>query len=93
MELLDFVVLLVIAAIAGGIGQSLSGYSWGGCFVSIILGFVGAWLGPIIARKMDFPMFWVIQFGDKAFPIVWSIIGAALISFVVGLIFRGRRDY
>ncbi|MCK9282121.1 MAG: hypothetical protein M0P71_15995 [Melioribacteraceae bacterium] len=92
MDFLDVIILLVIAAIAGGIGQGLSGYSWGGCFVSIVLGFIGAWLGPIIAHKLDLPMLWVIQIGDKAFPIVWSIIGAALISFVVGLLFRGRRD-
>ncbi|MBI5729957.1 MAG: hypothetical protein HY963_02365, partial [Ignavibacteriales bacterium] len=49
MSLLGFLFLLLIAAICGAIGQSLAGYSLGGCFVSIIVGFVGAWLGPLIA--------------------------------------------
>ena len=42
MTLVGLLVLLLIAAICGGIGQSLAGYSLGGCLVSIVVGFIGA---------------------------------------------------
>ncbi len=55
MTLIGFLVLLLIAAICGGIGQSLAGYNLGGCFVSIVVGFIGAYLGLWIAGKMGLP--------------------------------------
>ncbi len=45
MTLIGFLVLLLIAAICGGIGQSLAGYDLGGCLVSIVVGFIGAYIG------------------------------------------------
>ena len=53
MTLIGFLVLLLIAAICGGIGQSLAGYDLGGCFVSIIVGFIGAYIGLYVAGKWD----------------------------------------
>ena len=38
MTLLGFIVLLIIAAIAGALGQAISGYSLGGFLVSIVVG-------------------------------------------------------
>ena len=38
MTLVEFVILLIIAAIAGSLGQALAGYSLGGCLVSIVIG-------------------------------------------------------
>ena len=52
MTLIGFLVLLAIAAICGALGQSLAGYDLGGCVISIIVGFIGAWLGMWIAGKM-----------------------------------------
>ena len=40
MTLMGFLILLLIAAICGGIGQALAGYDLGGCLVSIIVGVV-----------------------------------------------------
>lgn len=87
----EFLFLLVVAAICGGIGQSLAGYSLGGCFVSIIVGFIGAWIGPWIADELDLPLFYTMTIGGKEFPIVWSIIGSALFSIVVGAISKGMN--
>lgn len=92
MSLVGFILLLVIAAICGAIGQSISGYSLGGCFVSIIVGFIGAWLGPWIANEFDFPMFYTISIQGREFPVVWSIIGSAIFSLVIGLITKGRKE-
>lgn len=87
----EFIFLLVIAAICGSIGQSISGYSLGGCFVSIIVGFIGAWIGPMIADELDLPRFFTMTVGNKEFPVVWSIIGSAIFSLIIGWISKGVR--
>ena len=52
MSLIDLLVLLLIAGICGALGQAISGYSRGGCLVSIALGFIGALLGGWLARQL-----------------------------------------
>jgi uncharacterized membrane protein YeaQ/YmgE (transglycosylase-associated protein family) len=90
MSLLGFIILLVIAAIAGSIGQALVGYSLGGCLVSIVVGFIGAWLGLWLAGQLGLPELFTINIEGQAFPVVWSIIGSAILTFIVALIMRPR---
>jgi len=92
MSLGGFLLLLLIASICGGIGQSIAGYSLGGCFVSIIVGFIGAWIGPMIARELDLPMFYTMNIQGREFPFVWSIIGSAVFALIIGLITKGRKQ-
>lgn len=92
MSLLEFLFLLLVAALCGAIGQSIAGYSLGGCFVSIIIGFIGAWLGPLIAIELELPMFYTINIQGRDFPVVWSIIGSALFALVVGSIKRSSKQ-
>jgi uncharacterized membrane protein YeaQ/YmgE (transglycosylase-associated protein family) len=90
MTLVDFLVLLLVAGICGGIGRALAGYSHSGCAISIAVGFIGAVLGMWIAREMHLPDYFAVQVGGKSFPIVWSIIGATLFSVVISLLTRRR---
>ena len=90
MTLIEFLVLLFVAGICGSIAQSLAGFSRGGCLTSIVLGFIGAVLGTYLARVAGFPEILGVQIGDRSFPIIWSIIGAALFSATLALI-SGRR--
>lgn len=90
MTLLDIIVLLLIAGICGALGQAITGFTRGGCLVSIALGFVGALLGMWIARAMGLPELFAIQIGTTSFPIIWSIIGSALFVAVIALISRSR---
>ena len=90
MTLLDFIVLLLIAGLCGAIGQAISGFSRGGCLVSIALGFIGALLGMWLARQLGLPELFPIRIGTTSFPIVWSIIGAALFVALINLISRRR---
>lgn len=92
MSITGFLLLLLIAAICGGIGKSLSGYSFGGCFVSIVIGFIGAYIGTWIADKFDFPQFYTIWIEGREFPVVWAIIGSALFSLILGSITRGSKN-
>ena len=96
MTLLGFLLLLLIAAICGGIGQSLAGYDLGGCLVSIIVGFIGAYLGLWLAGKFGLPEFFTIDIEGRAFPVVWAVIGSAIFTLIVALIRRavsGPRRY
>jgi uncharacterized membrane protein YeaQ/YmgE (transglycosylase-associated protein family) len=88
MSLIGFLILLVIAAICGAVGQSLAGYSLGGCFVSIVVGFIGAYLGMWIAGKFGLPVIFAITIEGKPFPIVWAVIGSALFTLIIALLRR-----
>lgn len=88
MTLTELIVLLIIAAICGGIGQSLAGYDLGGCLVSIVVGFIGAYIGMWMAGKFGLPELLAINIGGKTFPIIWAIIGSAIFTLIVALIRR-----
>ena len=91
MTLLQFVVLLIVAAIIGAIGQAIAGFELGGCLVSAAVGFIGALVGAWLARQLGLPDLLVLDIGGEAFPVVWSIIGSALFVAVIGLLTRRRR--
>jgi uncharacterized membrane protein YeaQ/YmgE (transglycosylase-associated protein family) len=88
--LIQLLVLLLIAGVCGALGQAITGYSHGGCLVSIALGFIGALLGSWIAGALHLPELISIPVGGMNFPIVWSIIGAALFVALINLISRRR---
>jgi uncharacterized membrane protein YeaQ/YmgE (transglycosylase-associated protein family) len=90
MTLIDLLLLLLVAGLCGALGQAIGGFSRGGCLVSIALGFIGALLGMWLARSLGLPEPLPVEVGGKTFPIVWSIIGAALFVAVIGLISRRR---
>lgn len=91
MTFTEWLILLAIAAICGSLGQSLVGYSVGGCLSSIVIGIVGAYLGLWLAREFGLPELFSLNIGNRDFPILWSIIGAALFAAGLGLINRGVR--
>lgn len=91
MTMLSFVVLLLVAGICGAIGQAIVGYTHAGCLGSVALGFIGALLGAWLARVLGLPELLRVDIGGQAFPIVWSIIGAALFVALIALITRPRR--
>jgi uncharacterized membrane protein YeaQ/YmgE (transglycosylase-associated protein family) len=90
MTVIDLIVLLIIAGLCGALGQAITGFSRGGCLVSIALGFIGALLGMWLARSLGLPELFSIQIGTTSFPIIWSIIGSALFVAVIALLSRSR---
>jgi uncharacterized membrane protein YeaQ/YmgE (transglycosylase-associated protein family) len=88
--LIPILILLLVAGICGAVGQAITGYSHGGCLVSIALGFIGALLGTWIAGRLGLPELIAFPIGTWHFPIIWSIIGAALFVAVINLISRPR---
>lgn len=92
MSLIGFIILLIIAAIAGSIGQALVGYSYGGCLVSAFVGLIGAFIGLWLARQFGLPELLPLTVDGETFPVVWSVVGSAALSLLLGLM-RGRRRY
>ena len=90
MTVIDLIVLLIIAGLCGALGQAITGFSRGGCLVSIALGFIGALLGMWLARSLGLPELFSVQIGTTSFPIIWSIIGSALFVAVIALVSRSR---
>ena len=90
LTLPGLVVLIVIAAICGAVGKALAGGGQGGLVVSIALGFIGALLGPWVARALNLSEPVVVQVSGRPFPVLWSIIGAALFVALLHLL-SGRR--
>ena len=88
--LIQLLVLLLIAGVCGALVQAIGGYSHGGCLVSIALGFIGALLGSWIAGALKLPELISIPVGGMHFPIIWSIIGAALFVALINLVSRRR---
>jgi len=88
--IIQLLVLLLIAGVCGALGQAIGGYSHGGCLVSIALGFIGALLGSWLAGALHLPELVSIPAGGMNFPIIWSIIGAALFVALINLISRRR---
>ena len=91
MTLLEFILLVIVAAVAGSIGQALAGFSYGGCLVSAVVGFIGAFVGVWLARQFGLPALLPLTIGTQTFPIIWSVVGSAILSVVLGLLTRRRR--
>jgi uncharacterized membrane protein YeaQ/YmgE (transglycosylase-associated protein family) len=90
MSVTSFILLLLVAAICGAIGQALVGYSVGGCLVSALVGFVGALFGSWIATQFGLPEPFPVRIGNETFPVLWSIIGSALLVAIVAMLNRRR---
>ena len=90
MSITTLLILIVIAAVCGAIGKAIAGSVRGGLIASIALGFIGALLGPWIATKLKLPEPFVVNVEGHPFPILWSIIGAAVFVAVIHLFSRRR---
>jgi len=88
MSLTSLLLLLLIAAVCGALGKAIAGSVRGGLIVSIVLGFIGALLGPWVARALKLQEPFMVNIGGQPFPVLWSIIGAALFVAIIHLVSR-----
>ncbi|HEY6626889.1 MAG TPA: GlsB/YeaQ/YmgE family stress response membrane protein [Ignavibacteriaceae bacterium] len=89
--MIDILISLIIAGIAGSIGRSLSGFSRGGCIISIVVGFIGAIIGTWLARELQLPDPFVIEIRGTSYNILWTIIGAVIFTAVLSLITPDKK--
>lgn len=89
LTLTGLLVLLVIAGVCGAVGRAIGGGTGGGFIVSIAVGFIGALFGTFLAHYLRLPELLVVRIDRHSFPILWSIIGAALFVALIHLISGG----
>lgn len=85
------IVLVVIAAVCGAVARALAGGVRGGLLVSTAIGFIGALLGPWVARQFHLTEPFVLRVSGYSFPILWSIIGGALFVALLHILSGPRR--
>jgi uncharacterized membrane protein YeaQ/YmgE (transglycosylase-associated protein family) len=82
-------VLLVIAAVCGGLGRAIAGGARGGLLTAIGIGFIGAWIGSYAAHRFNLPNVWSVVIEGRSYSVIWSIAGAAVfVAFIQ--IFAGK---
>lgn len=103
MTLLELVIMLVVAGICGVVAEWIVGFSPGGFLASIVVGLIGAYLGSWLAGILGLPPLLNtaalvpetagtnIIAVDFDFDIVWSIIGAIALLFIISLVRGARR--
>jgi uncharacterized membrane protein YeaQ/YmgE (transglycosylase-associated protein family) len=75
MPLLELLILLVIAGLAGAIAEFLIGFSPGGMLFSVIVGVIGAYIGNWLANLLGVPSIVPITVGSRTIDILWSTLG------------------
>ena len=93
MTIGEFFILLTMSAILGVLTQRMLGYKLGGMFVSIFLGFVGAYVGKEMTSWFHLPIIFDVHIGDHQFPVIWSFLGCLVVTFVVGFIAKGASKH
>jgi uncharacterized membrane protein YeaQ/YmgE (transglycosylase-associated protein family) len=90
MSLLDFLVYLVVACVCGAIARALASGSRGGFVISVLVGFLGAFVGTWMARHLRLPDAPVVKIAGHPFPIVWSIVGGVVLVTLAHMVMRAR---
>jgi len=86
-DLIFFVLLLILSAGLGMLAQRILHLKIGGLFAATILGLVGAYLGREVAGWLHLPHWGIgITIHYHYFPLVWSVVGALVTTFVVASI-------
>ena len=71
--------------------STLAGYSLGGSPVSGIVGLIGAVIVNWLARTLGLPEPLLVNIQGQQFPIIWSVVGSAILVAIVGVLTRRRR--
>ena len=88
MGIIEFFVLLLVAAVCGAVGSRIAGFTSQGCFLNIVLGFIGALIGTWLSRELHIHD--VLYF--SSIPIIWSIVGSALFVAAIALLTGKQRN-
>lgn len=82
----EFVIILVISGVCGGLARAIFDLGTDNFFLSIIIGLAGGYLGMYLVNNYALPVIFVLPIGSKLVPVVWILIGALLLTFVASLI-------
>jgi len=89
--LIKFIAFIVIAFIIGAISSAIVGLSRKGCFITIIIGLIGAFIGNIISVVLHLPDFLIFRLSKTIeIPLMWSLIGTVLFVWIISLAIKRK---
>jgi uncharacterized membrane protein YeaQ/YmgE (transglycosylase-associated protein family) len=93
LTLTGLLIWLFIAGVCGALGRAIGGGTRGGFLVSIVVGFIGAFLGSMMAHSLHLaePLRIVVE--GHPFPILWAIVGASLFVAIIHLLSGRFRSH
>ncbi|GIV98739.1 GlsB/YeaQ/YmgE family stress response membrane protein [Roseiflexus sp.] len=94
MDLLQLLILLVIAGICGAVAELIVGFSPPGLqvmLVSIIVGVIGAFIGGWIAETFGLPPITEIRVGNIRLNLLYTILGSTLLLVILQALRSGRQ--
>jgi uncharacterized membrane protein YeaQ/YmgE (transglycosylase-associated protein family) len=90
LTLESLIILIIVGGLIGVIAEHLAGYSHGGCLTSVALGFIGALIGSWAVKQFALPPIYVLHVANTTIPVIWAIIGAAVLVVILKLLRRRR---
>ena len=90
MSLVGLLLLILVGAICGVIAEMLVGFSPGGFFASVAIGFLGALIGTWLAGQIGLPSLLAVTIDGYTIEIIWAIIRAVILLLILSLF---RRSY
>jgi uncharacterized membrane protein YeaQ/YmgE (transglycosylase-associated protein family) len=94
VDLLQLLILLVIAGICGAVAELIVGFSPPGLqvmLVSIIVGVIGAFIGGWIAGTFGLPPITEIRVGNIRLNLLYTILGSTLLLVILQALRSGRQ--
>lgn len=94
MDLLQLLILLVIAGICGAVAELIVGFSPPGLhvmLVSIIIGVIGAFIGGWIAGALSLPPITEIRVGNMRLNLLYTILGSTLLLAALQALRSGQQ--
>ena len=91
MQFADFVIVALVAIFCGSFAQLTSGYSRGGWVVNLGIAFCGAVAGTVLSRSLNAPEIYSIRYRMLDFPIIYAVVGAALLLAALGFLIKPHR--
>jgi uncharacterized membrane protein YeaQ/YmgE (transglycosylase-associated protein family) len=91
MSIIEFGLTAGVAVICAPIALFLTGKSHGGCPISVIAAFLGAYVGPRAAIEFGWVEPFLLSVGEVQFPVVTSAAGALILALLVNLVTLKRK--
>jgi uncharacterized membrane protein YeaQ/YmgE (transglycosylase-associated protein family) len=89
-DLIFLLLLLILSAGLGVLAQRILHLKMGGLFAATFLGLAGAYLGRELAGWLHLPDWGIgLNLHHRYFPLVWSVLGALGVTFIVACIAKG----
>jgi uncharacterized membrane protein YeaQ/YmgE (transglycosylase-associated protein family) len=92
MTVAGFLLLVVVGAICGAIAEFIVGWSRGGFVMAAVIGFAGAMIGNWGAPRIHLPSYFTMQVEGHTIEVLWAILGAVALLFVLSLFRRGTYN-